>query len=145
MGMTKMGVAAIFETRGNDDCHVILRGGKEPNYSAAHVAAACDALRAAGLREQVMIDVSHGNSSKQHQRQVVVANDVAAQIAAGEQRITGVMIESHLEEGRQDLAPGVPLKRGVSITDACIGFAQTVPVLQTLAAAVRERRGRAAR
>jgi len=145
MGMTKMGVAAIFETRGNDDCHVILRGGKEPNYSAAHVAASCDALRAAGLREQVMIDVSHGNSSKQHQRQVIVANDVAAQIAAGEQRITGVMIESHLEEGRQDLAPGVPLKRGVSITDACIGFSQTVPVLQTLAAAVRERRGRAAR
>jgi len=140
MGMTKMGVAAIFETRGNDDCHVILRGGKEPNYSAAHVAASCDALRAAGLREQVMIDVSHGNSSKQHQRQVVVANDVAAQIAAGEQRITGVMIESHLEEGRQDQAPGVPLKRGVSITDACIGFSQTVPVLQTLAAAVRERR-----
>jgi len=145
MGMTKMGVAAIFETRGNDDCHVILRGGKEPNYSAAHVAASCDALRAAGLREQVMIDVSHGNSSKQHQRQVVVANDVAAQIAAGEQRITGVMIESHLEEGRQDQAPGVPLKRGVSITDACIGFSQTVPVLQTLAAAVRERRGRAPR
>ena len=140
MGMTKMGVAAIFETRGNDDCHVILRGGKEPNYSAAHVAASCDALRAAGLREQVMIDVSHGNSSKQHQRQVVVANDVAAQIAAGEQRITGVMIESHLEEGRQDQAPGVPLKRGVSITDACIGFSQTVPVLQTLATAVRERR-----
>jgi 3-deoxy-7-phosphoheptulonate synthase len=145
MGMTKMGVAAIFETRGNDDCHVILRGGKEPNYSGAHVAASCDALRAAGLREQVMIDVSHGNSSKQHQRQVVVANDVAAQIAAGEQRITGVMIESHLEEGRQDQAPGVPLKRGVSITDACIGFSQTVPVLQTLAAAVRERRSRVTR
>jgi len=145
MGMTKMGVAAIFETRGNDDCHVILRGGKEPNYSAAHVAASCDALRAAGLREQVMIDVSHGNSSKQHQRQIAVAQDVAAQIAAGEQRITGVMIESHLEEGRQDLVAGLPLKHGVSITDACIGFAQTVPVLQGLAAAVRARRGRAAR
>jgi len=145
MGMTKMGVAAIFETRGNDDCHVILRGGKEPNYSAAHVAASCDALRAAELREQVMIDVSHGNSSKQHQRQIAVAQDVAAQIAAGEQRITGVMIESHLEEGRQDLVAGLPLKHGVSITDACIGFAQTVPVLQGLAAAVRARRGRAAR
>jgi len=145
MGMTKMGVAAIFETRGNDDCHVILRGGKEPNYNAAHVAASCDALRAAGLREQVMIDVSHGNSSKQHQRQIAVAQDVAAQIAAGEQRITGVMIESHLEEGRQDLVAGLPLKHGVSITDACIGFAQTVPVLQGLAAAVRARRGRAAR
>jgi 3-deoxy-7-phosphoheptulonate synthase len=140
MGMTKMGMAAIFETRGNDDCHVILRGGKTPNYDAKHVAAACDTLRSAGLREQMMIDVSHGNSSKQHQRQIDVAHDVAAQIAAGERRITGVMIESHLEEGRQDLLPGVPLKPGVSITDACIGFAQTVPVLQALAAAVRARR-----
>ena len=140
MGMTKMGVAAIFETRGNDDCHVILRGGKAPNYDATHVASACDTLRSSGLREQVMIDLSHGNSSKQHQRQVVVAQDVAQQIAAGEQRITGVMIESHLEEGRQDLVPGVPLTRGVSITDACIGFTQTVPVLQSLAQAVRERR-----
>jgi 3-deoxy-7-phosphoheptulonate synthase len=142
MGMTKMGMAAIFETRGNDDCHVILRGGKTPNYDAAHVAAACDALRAGGLREQVMIDVSHGNSSKQHRRQIDVAHDVAAQLAAGERRITGVMIESHLEEGRQDLVAGVPLKHGVSVTDACIGFAQTVPVLHALAAAVRARRER---
>jgi len=140
MGMTKMGMAAIFETRGNADCHVILRGGKTPNFDAAHVAASCDALRAAGLREQVMIDVSHGNSSKQHRRQIDVAHDVAAQVAAGERRITGVMIESHLEEGRQDLIPGVALKHGVSITDACISFAQTVPVLQALAAAVRARR-----
>ncbi len=140
MGMTKMGVAAIFETRGNPDCHVILRGGKAPNYDAAHVAQACDTLRAAGLREQVMIDVSHANSSKQHRRQIEVAANVAAQIAAGEHRITGVMIESHLEEGRQDLVPGVPLKHGVSITDACISFAQTVPVLQGLARAVAARR-----
>jgi 3-deoxy-7-phosphoheptulonate synthase len=144
MGMTKMGMAAVFETRGNADCHVILRGGKTPNYSAADVAAACEALAATGLREQVMIDVSHGNSSKQHQRQIVVAEDVAAQIASGERRITGVMIESHLEEGRQDLVAGVPLKRGVSITDACIGFAQTVPVLQGLARAVAARRRLAA-
>ncbi len=142
MGMTKMGVAAIFETRGNDDCHVILRGGKSPNYDAAHVAAACDTLRSAGLREQVMIDVSHGNSSKQYRRQIEVAQDVATQIAAGERRITGVMIESHLQEGRQDLQPGVALQPGVSITDACIGFAQTVPVLQGLAQAVRARRAR---
>jgi 3-deoxy-7-phosphoheptulonate synthase len=142
MGMTKMGMAAIFETRGNDDCHVILRGGKTPNYDAAHVAGACDALRGAGLREQVMVDVSHANSSKQHRRQIDVAKDVAAQIAGGEKRITGVMIESHLEEGRQDLVSGVPLKHGVSITDACIGFSQTVPVLQELAAAVRSRRAR---
>ena len=143
MGMTKMGMAAIFETRGNDDCHVILRGGKMPNYEAAHVAAGCETLRAAGLRQQVMIDVSHGNSSKQYQRQIVVAHNVAAQIAGGDRRIVGVMIESHLEEGRQDLLPGVPLRPGVSITDACIGFAQTVPVLHALAAAVRVRRNRA--
>jgi 3-deoxy-7-phosphoheptulonate synthase len=141
MGMTKMGVAAIFETRGNDDCHVILRGGKVPNYDTEHVASACAALRAAGLREQVMIDVSHGNSGKAHARQVSIAHDLAQRIAAGERRITGVMIESHLEEGRQDFVPGVPLRRGVSITDACIGFAQTVPVLRSLADAVRARRG----
>ncbi|HSV59087.1 MAG TPA: 3-deoxy-7-phosphoheptulonate synthase [Variovorax sp.] len=140
MGMTKMGMAAIFETRGNADCHVILRGGKAPNYSAADVAASCEALAANGLREQVMVDVSHGNSSKQHQRQIVVAQDVAAQIAGGEKRITGVMVESHLEEGRQDLVAGVPLRPGVSITDACIGFTQTVPVLQDLARAVAARR-----
>jgi 3-deoxy-7-phosphoheptulonate synthase len=140
MGMTKMGMAAIFETRGNDDCHIILRGGKQPNYDAAHVAASCDTLRAAGLREQVMIDVSHGNSSKDHRKQVGVAHDVAQQIAGGDRRIVGLMIESHLEEGRQELVPGVPLKRGVSITDACIGFAQTVPVLDELAGAVRTRR-----
>lgn len=140
MGMTKMGMAAIFETRGNDDCHVILRGGKTPNYAAADVAATCEALRGLGLREQVMIDVSHGNSSKQHRRQIDVADEVAGQVAGGEHRIAGVMIESHLEEGRQDLVPGVPLKHGVSVTDACIGFSQTVPVLRGLAAAVRSRR-----
>jgi 3-deoxy-7-phosphoheptulonate synthase len=97
-------------------------------------------LRAAGLREQVMIDVSHGNSSKDHRRQVDVARDVAAQVGGGERRIVGVMIESHLEEGRQDLVPGVSLRRGVSITDACLGFEQTVPVLRDLAGAVRARR-----
>ena len=143
MGMTKMGQAAIFETRGNDDCHVILRGGKAPNYSHADVDAACSLLKAAGLREQVMIDVSHANSSKQHQRQINVAAEVAAEIAAGDRRITGLMIESHLEEGRQDIVPGQPLKRGVSVTDACISLAQTVPVLQGLAAAVQLRRSHA--
>jgi 3-deoxy-7-phosphoheptulonate synthase len=140
MGMTKMGQAAIFETRGNDDCHVILRGGALPNYSAADVNATCALLQKAGLREQVMIDVSHANSSKQHRRQIEVAADVAAQVAAGETRIVGVMIESHLHEGRQDIVPGQPLQAGVSVTDACISFAQTVPVLQDLAAAVRARR-----
>ena len=139
MGMTKMGQAAIFETRGNDDCHVILRGGKTPNYDAAHVQAACEALQASQLRPQVMIDLSHANSSKQHQRQIDVASDVAGQIAGGDARITGVMIESHLEEGRQDLGKG-ELKRGVSITDACISMEQTEPVLRELATAVRKRR-----
>jgi 3-deoxy-7-phosphoheptulonate synthase len=140
MGMTKMGQAAIFETRGNQDCHVILRGGKQPNYQKADVDAACALLQAAGLREQVMIDVSHANSSKQHQRQINVAQDVAAQIAAGDARITGVMIESHLNEGRQDIVPGQALRHGVSVTDACISMEQTVPVLQALAQAVRTRR-----
>jgi 3-deoxy-7-phosphoheptulonate synthase len=140
MGMTKMGQAAIFETRGNNDCHVILRGGKQPNYHPADVEAACTLLKAAGLREQVMIDVSHANSSKQHQRQITVASEVAQQIAAGDARITGIMIESHLEEGRQDIVPGQPLKPGVSVTDACISMAQTVPVLDELAQAVRARR-----
>ncbi len=140
MGMTKMGQAAIFETRGNRDGHVILRGGKAPNYSAADVNAACQLLKAAGLREQVMVDVSHANSSKQHRKQIEVAADVAQQIAGGEARITGVMIESHLHEGRQDIVPGQALQPGVSVTDACISFEQTVPVLQGLAAAVRARR-----
>ncbi|MGC1174251.1 3-deoxy-7-phosphoheptulonate synthase [Polaromonas sp.] len=140
MGMTKMGQAAIFETRGNNDCHVILRGGKQPNYSKADVDAACVLLKSAGLREQVMIDVSHANSSKQHQRQIAVAAEVAQQMAAGDQRITGLMIESHLHEGRQDIVPGTPLRPGVSVTDACISMEQTVPVLEELARAVRERR-----
>lgn len=140
MGMTKMGQSAIFETRGNQDCHVILRGGKQPNYSAADVDAACAMLKSAGLREQVMIDVSHANSSKQHRRQIDVAADVAQQIAGGDARITGVMIESHLEEGRQDIVEGQELAYGVSLTDACISMAQTVPVLEQLAAAVRARR-----
>jgi 3-deoxy-7-phosphoheptulonate synthase len=140
LGLTKMGQSAIFETRGNDDCHVILRGGKAPNYSKADVDAACALLKSNGLREQVMIDLSHANSSKQHARQIEVAKDVAAQVAAGDGRVMGVMIESHLEEGRQDIVPGQPLKPGVSVTDACISFAQTVPVLEGLAEAVRARR-----
>ena len=142
MGMTKMGQAAIFETRGNDDCHVILRGGKQPNYSAADVQACCDLLKAAGLPELVMIDVSHANSSKQHRRQIDVAQDVAGQVAAGDRRIMGLMIESHLEEGRQDIVPGQPLRRGVSVTDACISLELTEPVLGELALAVQARRAR---
>jgi 3-deoxy-7-phosphoheptulonate synthase len=140
MGMTKMGQAAIFQTRGNDDCHVILRGGSQPNYSKEDVDAACSLLKNAGLREQLMIDVSHANSSKQHLRQIVVAAAVAEQIAAGERRITGIMVESHLYEGRQDMVPGATLQYGVSLTDACISMEQTLPILQQLAAAVRRRR-----
>ncbi|WP_298289098.1 3-deoxy-7-phosphoheptulonate synthase [Thiomonas sp.] len=140
MGMTKMGVAAIFETRGNADCHVILRGGKAPNYDAASVDAACAVLAKAGLRQQVMIDCSHANSAKQPRRQIEVAADIAQRIAAGERRIIGVMVESHLAEGRQDLKPGQPLTPGVSITDACLGWDDTVPLLRNLAASVRARR-----
>jgi 3-deoxy-7-phosphoheptulonate synthase len=142
MGMTKMGAAAIFETRGNPDGHVILRGGKAPNFAAEHVEAACAVLRKAGLREQVMIDCSHANSAKQHRRQLDVAADIAGQIEGGERRITGVMVESHLHEGRQDLLPGKPLTAGVSITDACIGWHDTEPLLRGLAQAVRNRRSR---
>jgi 3-deoxy-7-phosphoheptulonate synthase len=144
MGITKMGQAAIFETRGNDDCHVILRGGRHPNYAAADVESACALLAGQGVRPQVMIDLSHGNSGKDARRQIDVASDVAGQIAGGDARIIGVMIESHLEEGRQDIVPGQLLRPGVSVTDACIGFAQTVPVLENLARAVRTRRGAAA-
>ncbi len=140
MGMTKMGQGAIFETRGNLDGHIILRGGKAPNYGVEDVAAACRQLAACGLREQVMIDLSHANSAKQHRRQIEVGAELAARIAAGERRIGGVMIESHLEEGRQDIVPGQPLLRGVSVTDACIGMAQTRPLLAQLAQAVRQRR-----
>lgn len=146
MGMTKIGMAAIFETRGNDDTHVILRGGKQgSNYDAASIDACCEILERAGLREQVMVDCSHANSNKSHSRQIDVAQDIGRQIAGGDRRIIGAMIESHLEEGRQDLKPGVPLRRGVSITDACLGWAQTEPVLRQLADAVRQRRGLTAR
>jgi 3-deoxy-7-phosphoheptulonate synthase len=140
MGMTKTGQAAIFETMGNEDCHVILRGGKAPNYDAASVEAASRELAAAGLAQHVMIDFSHANSSKQYQRQVDVGADVAKQLAAGEERIVGVMVESHLAAGRQDLVPGTPLAYGVSITDACIGWADTEKLLEALAEGVRQRR-----
>jgi 3-deoxy-7-phosphoheptulonate synthase len=140
MGMTKTGQAAIFETVGNEDCHVILRGGKAPNYDAASVAAAAKELAAAGLAPHVMIDFSHANSSKQFRRQVEVAANVAGQIAGGDERIVGVMLESHLNEGRQDLIPGEKLAYGVSITDACIGWSDTEAVLESLADGVRRRR-----
>jgi 3-deoxy-7-phosphoheptulonate synthase len=143
MGMTKMGVAAIFETRGNPDGHIILRGGRMPNADAAGVDAACAVLKAAGLREMVMVDCSHANSAKQHQRQIEVAASLAERIAAGDPRIIGVMVESHLDAGRQDLIAGQPLRPGVSITDACIAWADTEPLLRDLARAVQQRRSAA--
>jgi len=140
MGMTKTGQAAIFETVGNEDCHVILRGGKTPNYDAASVEAASKELAAVGLAPHVMIDFSHANSSKQYKKQVEVGANVAAQLATGDERIVGVMVESHIAEGRQDLTPGAKLAYGVSITDACIGWDDTEKVLEALAEGVRKRR-----
>ncbi len=140
ISITKSGHVAVFKTAGNEDCHVILRGGKQPNFDANSVNAACGELAAAGLRQQVMIDCSHANSSKQFQRQIEVGADVAGQIARGDRRIMGVMIESHLNAGRQDLQPGKPLAYGQSITDACIGWDATEPLLRQLAEAVRARR-----
>jgi 3-deoxy-7-phosphoheptulonate synthase len=140
MGMTKTGQAAIFETVGNEDCHVILRGGKQPNYDAESVKAAAAELASAGLAPHLMVDFSHANASKQYRKQMEVGRDVAAQLAAGEERIVGVMVESHLNPGRQDLVPGKPLAHGVSITDACLGWEDTVELLEVLAEGVRARR-----
>jgi 3-deoxy-7-phosphoheptulonate synthase len=143
LSVHKNGQVAIVETRGNEDCHVILRGGKAPNYDAASVNAACAALAAAGLPERLMIDLSHANSGKQYQRQLDVADAVGRQVGAGDARIVGVMVESHLQEGRQDLVPGEPLVYGRSITDACLGWEASVKLLESLAAQERRRRDRA--
>jgi 3-deoxy-7-phosphoheptulonate synthase len=140
ISVTKSGHVAVFKTAGNEDCHVILRGGKQPNYDAHNVDAACKELAAAGLAQRLMVDFSHANSSKQYQRQIEVGRDVAGQLAKGERRIVGVMIESHLNPGRQDLVPGKPLEYGVSITDACLGWDDTVQLLDALAEGVRQRR-----
>ncbi|MDR2240670.1 MAG: 3-deoxy-7-phosphoheptulonate synthase AroG [Zoogloeaceae bacterium] len=140
LSVTKAGHSAIVSTNGNEDCHVILRGGKEPNYDAASVDRACKELGASGLAARVMIDFSHGNSRKDFRRQMEAARDIGAQLAAGEDRIFGVMIESHLKEGRQDLKPGQPLEYGKSITDACLGWEDSIVMLDLLAQAVRERR-----
>ena len=144
LSVTKGGHSAIVHTAGNEDGHIILRGGKAPNFDAASVEATCAMLASAGLAARLMIDCSHANSGKRHERQLDVARDVAAQIANGDERIFGVMLESHLKEGRQDLVPGRELEYGVSITDACIGWETTVPTLELLAEAVRKRRVRVA-
>jgi 3-deoxy-7-phosphoheptulonate synthase len=140
LSVTKAGHSAIVSTNGNEDCHVILRGGKHTNYDAASVDAACVELGKSGLAARVMVDFSHANSRKDYKKQVDVAHDVAAQMANGEDRIFGVMVESHLKEGRQDLKPGIALGHGVSITDACIGWEDTLVVLDVLADAVKKRR-----
>ena len=144
LSVHKNGQVAIVETRGNKDCHVILRGGKTPNYDAASVAAACAEIEAAKLPCRLMVDASHANASKQHQRQIEVMKDVGAQLAAGSHCIFGVMVESHLQPGAQKFAPGkddpAKLEYGKSITDACLGWDDSVVLLDGLAAAVRARR-----
>ena len=148
LSVHKNGQVAIVETKGNKDCHVILRGGKDPNYDAASVAAACRDLEAARLPCRLMIDASHANSSKQHQRQLEVMRDVGAQMAAGNRCIFGVMVESHLHAGAQKFTPGKDdpawLEYGKSITDACLGWDDTVEVMHILSAAVKARRRHAA-
>jgi len=145
LSVTKGGHSAIVSTRGNDDCHIILRGGKTTNYDAASVEAACAELAKNALAQRLMIDASHANSRKNAANQIGVCAAVGEQLAAGEARIVGVMIESHLLGGRQDLVPGKTLEYGQSITDPCLGWDDTVPVLDDLAAAVRARRLHAAR
>jgi 3-deoxy-7-phosphoheptulonate synthase len=141
LSVTKQGVAAIIETTGNPTCHIILRGGKSgPNYDAATVAEVSALLEKAGLVPSIMVDCSHGNSNKDHRNQPAVANNIASQIRSGNHAITGVMIESHLVEGRQDVVPGQPLVYGQSITDACINWDQTREVFNSLADAVADRR-----
>ena len=145
LSVTKAGHSAIVATAGNEDCHIILRGGNKPNYDAASVDAAARALAEGGVPARLMIDFSHGNSSKNPQKQVEVADDVAGQIGAGEARIFGVMFESHLKAGRQDLVPGKELTYGMSITDGCIGWDDSRKVLGILADGVRRRRLKAQR
>jgi len=140
LSVTKGGHSAIVSTNGNEDCHIILRGGKHPNYDAGSVEAAAKELAAAGLEQRLMIDCSHSNSQKMFQRQIDVAREIGRQVAGGEDRVIGLMIESHLKAGRQDLVPGKVLAYGQSITDACIGWEDSVPVLQNLADSVRKRR-----
>lgn len=143
LGVTKAGRSAVFETRGNPDCHIILRGGSHPNYDADSVAAACDQLAKAGLPETLMIDFSHANSAKKYERQRIVADDVGAQISGGERRIIGVMVESNLVAGRQDIVNGKAEVYGQSVTDECLGWDDTASLLEHLAEAVRTRRSRA--
>ena len=142
LSVTKQGVAAIVSTKGNDDCHLILRGGSSgPNYSAEHVATAVDDLERAGLPGRVMIDCSHANSGKDHERQPAVVADVAGQVSDGSQAIFGVMLESFLVDGNQNHEKTEKLVYGQSITDKCMSWERTEPLFDELAEAVRKRRG----
>ena len=140
LSVTKEGKSAIFSTTGNPDCHVILRGGKETNYDAKSIETACKSLEKAGLPGVVMVDCSHANSRKQHEQQMEVGKNICQQLASGENRIFGVMIESHLVAGRQNVVNGKVETYGQSVTDACIGWEDTVGLLEQFAAAVRKRR-----
>ncbi|MDG6777778.1 3-deoxy-7-phosphoheptulonate synthase AroG [Thiomicrorhabdus sp. zzn3] len=141
MSLTKAGHSAIFETSGNPDCHVILRGGNTgPNYDEAHVKEAVELLQNAGVEDKLMVDCSHANSQKQHERQLVVAESISEQLASGSYHLMGAMIESHLLEGRQDVKPGKELTYGQSITDACIGWEDSEKILDILADGVQKRR-----
>ena len=143
LSVHKSGLVSIVETRGNEDCHIILRGGKAPNYDAGSVEAACEELAKSKLDCRLLIDFSHANAAKQYKRQMDVARDVGGQVAGGARCIIGAMVESHLVEGKQDLVAGKPLSDltfGQSITDPCIGWDDSVELLDTLAAAVKSRR-----
>ena len=146
LSVHKNGQVSVVETKGNKDCHVILRGGKEPNYEAQYVQTACAELAAAKLPAGLMVDLSHANSSKKHERQIIVAENIAEQIESGSHQIFGVMVESHLHDGAQKFTPGkddpAKLEYGKSITDACINWDDSVKVLERLAAAVKKRRSK---
>jgi 3-deoxy-7-phosphoheptulonate synthase len=146
LSVHKNGQVAIVQTNGNPDCHVILRGGKTPNYDATHVAAACADLAKAKLPPTLMVDCSHANSSKQHEKQIEVAKDIAGQISSGSKSVFGVMVESHLQAGAQKFTPGKDdaskLEYGKSITDACLGWDDSLASLEVLSAAVTARRAR---
>ncbi len=145
LSVHKNGQVAIVETKGNPDCHVILRGGKAPNYDEASVAEAVKALEAAGLNERLMVDCSHANAEKKHEKQRDVSAEIARRVSAGDRNIVGLMVESHLKGGRQDLKPGRELAYGQSITDPCLSWEDSVPLLDELAGAVRQRRKRKSR
>ena len=140
LSVTKAGHSAIVSTSGNEDCHVILRGGKAPNFDTASIEAACRDLAQAGLAQRIMVDASHANSRKDPANQPSVCADVGRQVAGGDTRIFGLMVESHIVAGRQDLVAGRELTYGQSITDGCIGWDDSIAILESLAADVRERR-----